>query len=166
MGAASAALQGAYGFTALMCIDSFSITSGFPSHLCLDWSHASSYFWIDIALAIRCKRSESSRSASRSSGFTCGRQFRAWLGLGPGQYSSGGKQRLGCITKAVLAAAKKKTGPVSRRLNHRGSGNDPVFLIWSRQTLERTLLTLGRTITVSIRNRDRALRSRATTLIT
>ncbi len=32
--------------------------------------------------------------------FTCGRQLAAWLGLVPGQYSSGGKQRLGRITKA------------------------------------------------------------------
>jgi len=61
--------------------------------------------------------------------FSCGRQFCAWLGLVPGQYSSGGKQRLGRITKAgdpylrtllimggkaVLAAAKNKTDPVSR----------------------------------------------------
>jgi transposase len=61
--------------------------------------------------------------------FTCGRQFCAWLGLVPGQYSSGGKPRLGRITKAgdpylrtllimggkaVLAAAKNKTDPVSR----------------------------------------------------
>lgn len=61
--------------------------------------------------------------------FRCGRQFAAWLGLTPGQYSSGGKTRLGRITKAgdaylrtllilgaraVLAAAKNKTGGVSR----------------------------------------------------
>ena len=61
--------------------------------------------------------------------FTCGRQFCAWLGLVPGQYSSGGKQRLGRITKAgdpylrtllimggraVLSAATKKTDSVSR----------------------------------------------------
>jgi transposase len=32
--------------------------------------------------------------------FRCGRQFAAWLGLTPGQYSSGGKTRLGRITKA------------------------------------------------------------------
>jgi transposase len=32
--------------------------------------------------------------------FNCGRQFAAWLGLTPGQYSSGGKSRLGRITKA------------------------------------------------------------------
>ncbi|MBB2483856.1 IS110 family transposase [Mitsuaria sp. WAJ17] len=56
--------------------------------------------------------------------FDCGRQFAAWLGLTPGQYSSGGKTRLGRITKAggaylrsllvlgakaLLAAAKNKT---------------------------------------------------------
>ena len=61
--------------------------------------------------------------------FSCGRQFCAWLGLVPGQYSSGGKQRLGRITKAgdpylrtllimggkaVLAAAKSKSDPISR----------------------------------------------------
>ena len=53
----------------------------------------------------------------------------AWLGLVPGQYSSGGKQRLGRITKAgnrylrtllildgkaVLATAKNKTDALSR----------------------------------------------------
>lgn len=32
--------------------------------------------------------------------FRNGRQLAAWLGLVPGQYSSGGKQRLGRITKA------------------------------------------------------------------
>jgi transposase len=61
--------------------------------------------------------------------FKCGRQFAAWLGLTPGQYSSGGKTRLGRITKAgdaylrtmlilgaraVLVAAKNKTDALSR----------------------------------------------------
>ncbi|MBB5206431.1 transposase [Inhella inkyongensis] len=61
--------------------------------------------------------------------FKSGRQFTAWLGLTPGQYSSGGKTRLGRITKAgdaylrsllvlgaraVLAAAKNKSDPISR----------------------------------------------------
>jgi len=60
--------------------------------------------------------------------FKCGRQFAAWLGLVPSQYSSGGKTRLGRITKAgdaylrsllvmgaraVLAAAKNKTDRLS-----------------------------------------------------
>jgi len=61
--------------------------------------------------------------------FKCGRQLAAWLGLVPGQYSSGGKQRLGRITKAgdpylrmllilgarsVLQSAKDKSDAVSR----------------------------------------------------
>ena len=61
--------------------------------------------------------------------FNCGRQFAAWLGLVPGQYSSGGKTRLGRITKAgdaylrsllvlgaraVLNAAADKTDSLSR----------------------------------------------------
>jgi transposase len=65
----------------------------------------------------------------RGQEFKCGRQLAAWLGLVPGQYSSGGKQRLGRITKAgdpylrmllilgaraVLVTAKEKTDAVSR----------------------------------------------------
>ena len=64
-----------------------------------------------------------------ASEFTCGRQFAAWIGLVPGQYSSGGKARLGRITKAgdpylrsllvmgaraVLKAAKGKQDSLSR----------------------------------------------------
>ena len=61
--------------------------------------------------------------------FSHGRQLSAWLGLVPGQYSSGGKDRLGRITKAgdaylrsllvmgaraVLNAARQKTDGMSR----------------------------------------------------
>jgi transposase len=61
--------------------------------------------------------------------FDSGRQFAAWVGLVPGQYSSGGKARLGRITKAgdaylrsllvlgaraVLNAAQGKTDRLSR----------------------------------------------------
>lgn len=61
--------------------------------------------------------------------FDSGRQLAAWLGLVPGQYSSGGKSRLGHITKAgdaylrsllvlgaraVLQSAKGKSDPISR----------------------------------------------------
>ncbi len=64
-----------------------------------------------------------------ASDFKNGRQLAAWLGLVPGQYSSGGKTRLGRITKAgdvylrtllilgarsVLAAAKNKSDRMSR----------------------------------------------------
>jgi transposase len=59
----------------------------------------------------------------------CSPDAYAWLGLTPGQYSSGGKTRLGRITKAgdaylrtmlilgaraVLTAARNKTDAVSR----------------------------------------------------
>jgi len=65
----------------------------------------------------------------RGQEFKCGRQLAAWLGLVPGQYSSGGKQRLGRITKAgdpylrmllilgarsVLQAATTRSDAVSR----------------------------------------------------
>ena len=61
--------------------------------------------------------------------FSCVRQFSAWIGLVPGQYSSGGNARLGRITKAgdaylrsllvmdaraVLNAAKTKNDRLSR----------------------------------------------------
>jgi len=61
--------------------------------------------------------------------FDSGRQFAAWIGLVPGQYSSGGKARLGRITKAgdaylrsllvlgaraALNAAATKTDSLSR----------------------------------------------------
>ena len=61
--------------------------------------------------------------------FDSGRQFATWIGLVPGQYSSGGKARLGRITKAgdaylrsllvlgaraVLNAAASKTDSLSR----------------------------------------------------
>ena len=64
-----------------------------------------------------------------ASEFTCGRQFAAWIGLVPSQYISGGKARLGRITKAgdpylrsllvmgareVLNAAKDKTDGLNR----------------------------------------------------
>jgi transposase len=65
----------------------------------------------------------------RGQEFKSGRQLSAWLGLVPGQYSSGGKQRLGRITKAgdpylrmllilgarsVLQSATEKSDAVSR----------------------------------------------------
>jgi transposase len=65
----------------------------------------------------------------RANEFKSARQFAAWLGLVPGQYSSGGKPRLGRITKAgdrylrtllilgaraVLNAARTKSDGISR----------------------------------------------------
>ena len=73
----------------------------------------------------------SALTASIASGheFLNGRQFAAWLGLVPRQYSTGGKTRLGRITKrgdaylrtllmlgarAVLHSAAQKTDRLSR----------------------------------------------------
>lgn len=101
----------------------------------------------DKYIAQAAKENEQSRQLMRLSGigvttasaivasigkghdFANGRQFSAWLGLVPGQHSSGGKHRLGHITKAgdsylrsllvlgaraVLAVAKGKSDPLSR----------------------------------------------------
>ena len=59
--------------------------------------------------------------------FKCGRQFAAWLGLVPSQYSSGGKARLGHITKAgdrymrmlLGCGAGRPVGPDSAEQNRR-----------------------------------------------
>lgn len=76
--------------------------------------------------------------------FKCGRQFAAWLGLVPGQYSSGGKARLGHITKAgdaymrsllvlgarsVLNAAKNKTDSTSRWVRNDVATGVPSWLL-------------------------------------
>lgn len=68
-------------------------------------------------------------SVGNGSDFASSRQFSAWLGLTPGQHSSGGKSRLGGITKAgdaylrtllvlgarsVLMKAAQHSDPVSR----------------------------------------------------
>lgn len=94
--------------------------------------------------------------------FKFGRQFAAWLGLVPGQYSSGGKQRLGRITKAgdpylrtmlvlgarsAIAAAAKKTDPVSRRVNalveRRGYGKAVVALAAKNARMAWAILKFG-----------------------
>jgi len=73
--------------------------------------------------------SASVATAGNGRELACGRQFCAWLGLVPDQYSSGGKQHLGRITKAgnrylrtllildgkaVWASATNKTDALSR----------------------------------------------------
>jgi len=40
-------------------------------------------------------------------GFRCGRDFAAWLGLVPRQFSSGGKERLGRVSKAGQADIRR-----------------------------------------------------------
>ena len=90
------------------------------------------YVGIDLAknvFAVHGVNESGATSIGNASEFDSGRQLAAWLGLVPGQYSSGGKTRLGRITKAgdayirsllvlgaraVLNAANNKTDSLSR----------------------------------------------------
>ena len=45
--------------------------------------------------------------ASEMAQFRCGRDFAAWLGLVPRQHSSGGKERLGRVSKAGQADIRR-----------------------------------------------------------
>ena len=51
--------------------------------------------------------------------FSSGRQFAAWIGLVPGQYSSGGKARLGRINKAGAPTCAACCCPVPERCSTR-----------------------------------------------
>ncbi|QDC40137.1 IS110 family transposase [Sphingobium fuliginis] len=64
--------------------------------------------------------------APRMENFKCGRDFAAWLGLVPRQFSSGGKERLGRISKAGQADIRRLLiiGAMSR-LNRLGRKSIP-----------------------------------------
>lgn len=69
--------------------------------------------------------------------FKHGRQVAAWLGLTPGQYSSGGKVRLGRITKAGDGYIRSLLVLGARAvLNSLGDKQDR-FSRWARSLLER-----------------------------
>jgi transposase len=69
--------------------------------------------------------------------FEHGRQLSAWLGLVPGQYSSGGKARLGRITKAGDSYIRSLLVLGARAvLNSLGEKQDR-FSRWARNLLER-----------------------------
>ena len=77
----------------------------------------------------------------------------------------------GDINRPIIAGQLQLRFYASRlhggaRAPHSGSGSALVHLISSRHTLERTLLTPGRRISLSIKNCDSDFKSRATTLIT
>ena len=73
--------------------------------------------------------------------FASGRSFSAWLGLVPGQYSSGGKQRLGRITKAGDAYLRSLLVMGARvvlaaAMNSKAPKQDPLSR-WARALAER-----------------------------
>jgi len=69
--------------------------------------------------------------------FDSGRQVAAWIGLVPGQYSSGGKARLGRITKAGDSYLRSLLVMGARAvLNSIGDKQDR-FSRWARSLQER-----------------------------
>jgi transposase len=69
--------------------------------------------------------------------FTSGRQLSAWLGLVPGQYSSGGKTRLGRITKAGDAYLRSLLVLGARSVLHAAQGKSDAVSRWALQLAER-----------------------------
>lgn len=69
--------------------------------------------------------------------FTSGRQFAAWLGLVPGQYSSGGKTRLGRITKAGDAYLRSLLVLGARAVLNAAAGKTDSLSRWALKLAER-----------------------------
>ena len=69
--------------------------------------------------------------------FDSGRQFAAWLGLVPGQYSSGGKSRLGRITKAGDAYLRSLLVMGARALLNAAAGKTDSISRWAVKLAER-----------------------------
>jgi transposase len=69
--------------------------------------------------------------------FDSGRQFAAWLGLVPGQYSSGGKSRLGRITKAGDAYLRSLLVMGARALLNAAAGKTDSISRWAIKLAER-----------------------------
>jgi len=69
--------------------------------------------------------------------FDSGRQFAAWIGLVPGQYSSGGKARLGRITKAGDAYLRSLLVLGARSVLNAANGKTDSLSRWALQLRER-----------------------------
>ena len=71
------------------------------------------------------------------SAFASGREFSAFLGLTPRQHSSGGKERLGRITKMGDRYLRRLlVVGATAVLHHAAAHNDPLRR-WAKQLLER-----------------------------
>jgi transposase len=69
--------------------------------------------------------------------FSCGRQFAAWLGLTPGQFSSGGKSRLGRITKAGDSYLRSLLVLGARAVLNAAAGKADRISTWAKALAER-----------------------------
>jgi len=72
-----------------------------------------------------------------ASEFSSGRQLAAWLGLVPGQYSSGGKTRLGRITKAGDAYVRSLLVLGARAALNAAAGKTDSLSCWALKLAER-----------------------------
>jgi transposase len=72
-----------------------------------------------------------------ASEFDSGRQLAAWIGLVPGQYSSGGKPRLGRITKAGDAYLRSLLVLGARSVLNAASGKTDSLSRWALQLRQR-----------------------------
>jgi len=69
--------------------------------------------------------------------FKSGRQFACWLGLTPSQNSSGGKSRLGKITKRGNSYLRKLLVQGAKSVIHRGKPGDTPLWRWLKPLVER-----------------------------
>lgn len=69
--------------------------------------------------------------------FKCGRQLAAWLDLVPSQYSSGGKMRLGRITKAGDAYVRGLLIMGARAVVNAAKGKTDSLSLWATSLVER-----------------------------
>ena len=69
--------------------------------------------------------------------FKCGRQFSAWVGLTPSQHSSGGKAKLGRITKAGNSYLRRMLVWGARLILLRAKGKNDAVSRWAVQLKER-----------------------------
>jgi transposase len=82
--------------------------------------------------------------------FKSGRQFAAWLGLAPRQNSSGGKERLGRVSKMGNGYLRRLLVVGATSVTRRAETNDTRTGAWVRSLLERKSTRL---VTVAIANK-------------
>ena len=82
--------------------------------------------------------------------FRSGRQFAAWLGLVPRQNSSGGKERLGRVSKMGNGYLRRLLVVGATSVTRRASSADTRTGAWVRSLLERKPKRL---VTVAIANK-------------
>ena len=82
--------------------------------------------------------------------FKSARRFAAWLGLVPRQYSTGGKTRLGQITKAGNRESRRMLVLGATSMVYRAPRWNSVVGVWTRGVLERRPVRL---VTVALANK-------------